>query len=91
MTKSLQKGLQRGVTGTPGPPGYALDYLQWSNFAYLTVSCVEYIRHLERVICPPEEGSEEKPHIGGEQLRQLTGRNAGRPYATESKQWMPRI
>jgi len=36
------------------------DYLQWSNLTYLAVSRVEYMRQLERVVCPPEEGSEVK-------------------------------
>ncbi|MEW8686692.1 MAG: hypothetical protein AB2556_12835 [Candidatus Thiodiazotropha sp.] len=35
------------------------DYLQWSNLAYLAVSRVEYLSQLERVVCPPEEGSGE--------------------------------
>ncbi|MCU7879580.1 MAG: AAA family ATPase, partial [Candidatus Thiodiazotropha sp. (ex Lucinoma aequizonata)] len=39
------------------------DYLQWSNLAYLAVSRVEFMHQLERVVCPPEEGSE---------VRQLT-------------------
>ena len=34
------------------------DYLQWSNLSYLAVSRVEYMHQLERVVCPPEEGSE---------------------------------
>ncbi|MEW8689334.1 MAG: hypothetical protein AB2556_26220, partial [Candidatus Thiodiazotropha sp.] len=34
------------------------DFLQWSNIAYLAVSRVEYMHQLERVVCPPEEGSE---------------------------------
>lgn len=33
------------------------DYLQWSNLAYLAVSRVQYLSQLERVACPPEEGS----------------------------------
>ena len=36
------------------------DYLQWSNLAYLAVSRVKYMRQLKRVVCPPEEGFEEK-------------------------------
>ena len=39
------------------------DYLQWSNIAHLAVSRVEYTRQLERVACPPEEGSEVRPAI----------------------------
>ena len=39
------------------------DYLQWSNLAYLAVSRVEYLRQLERVVCPPEEGSEGVPTL----------------------------
>ena len=35
----------------------------WSNLAYLTISRVEYLSHLERVVCPPEEGSEGGPLI----------------------------
>ena len=34
------------------------DFLQWSNLTYLAVSRVEYMHQLERVVCPPEEGSE---------------------------------
>ncbi|MEW8688750.1 MAG: hypothetical protein AB2556_23280 [Candidatus Thiodiazotropha sp.] len=34
------------------------DFLQWSNLAYLAVSRVEYMQQLERVVCPPEVGSE---------------------------------
>ncbi|MEW8689388.1 MAG: hypothetical protein AB2556_26490, partial [Candidatus Thiodiazotropha sp.] len=34
------------------------DFLQWSNLAYLAVSRVEYMHQLERVVCPPKEGSE---------------------------------
>ena len=34
------------------------DYLQWSNLSYLAVSRVEYMHQLERVVCPPKEGSE---------------------------------
>ena len=37
------------------------DYLQWSNLAYLAVSRVEYLSQLERVVCPPEDGSEGGP------------------------------
>ena len=39
------------------------DYLQWSNLAYLAVSRVEYMRQLERVVCPPEESSEVMPTV----------------------------
>ena len=42
------------------------DYLQWSNLAYLAVSRVQYLSQLERVACPPEEGS------GVAQPQQLT-------------------
>ena len=34
------------------------DYLEWSNLAYLAVSRVEYMHQLDRVVRPPEEGSE---------------------------------
>ena len=34
------------------------DFLKWSNLAYLAISRVEYLSQLERVVCPPEEGSE---------------------------------
>jgi len=44
------------------------DYLQWSNLSYLAVSRVEYMRQLERVVCPPEEGSEVRP-VTEQQLR----------------------
>ncbi|GFS12129.1 hypothetical protein ElyMa_006689500 [Elysia marginata] len=45
------------------------DYLQWSNLAYLAVSRVEYVNQLERVVCPPEEGSEVRP-LSEQQLTQ---------------------
>ena len=38
------------------------DFLKWSNLAYLAVSRVEYLSQLERVVCPPEEGSEGAAH-----------------------------
>ena len=44
------------------------DYLQWSNLTYLAVSRVEYMHQLERVVCPPEEGSEVK-QLTEQQLR----------------------
>jgi len=45
------------------------DYLQWSNLAYLAVSCMEYVHQLERVVCPLEEGSEVRPAVTEQQLR----------------------
>ena len=45
------------------------DYLQWSNFAYLAMSWVEYMHQLERVVCPLEEGSEVRPAVTEQQLR----------------------
>ena len=50
------------------------DYLQWSNLAYLTVSRVEYMQQLERVVYPPEEGSGEKPSMSEQRLRQIIGK-----------------
>ncbi|MEW8688480.1 MAG: hypothetical protein AB2556_21920 [Candidatus Thiodiazotropha sp.] len=44
------------------------DYLQWSNLAYLVVSRVEYLSQLERVVCPPEEGSSEVLRYTEQQL-----------------------
>ena len=35
------------------------DYLQWSNLAYLALSRVVHLNHLERVVFDPEEGSVE--------------------------------
>ena len=49
------------------------DYLQWSNLAYLAVSRVEYMHQLERVTCPPEEGSEVK-QLTEEHLRKAIAR-----------------
>ena len=49
------------------------DYLQWSNLAYLAVSRVEYMHQLERVVCPPEEGSEAK-QLTEQQLRKAIQR-----------------
>ena len=46
------------------------DYLQWSNLTYLAVSRVEYMHQLERVVCPPEEGSEVK-QLTEHQLRKV--------------------
>jgi hypothetical protein len=37
------------------------DHLQWSNLAYLAISRVEYMRQLERVTCPPDEGAKVRP------------------------------
>ena len=47
------------------------DYLQWSNIAYLAVSRVEYMHQLERVVCPPEEGSEGARTLTEQQLRKV--------------------
>ncbi|MCG7980945.1 MAG: AAA family ATPase [Candidatus Thiodiazotropha endolucinida] len=47
------------------------DFLQWSNLAYLAVSRVEYMHQLERVVCPPEEGSEGPPILTEQQLRKV--------------------
>ncbi|MEW8687330.1 MAG: hypothetical protein AB2556_16080 [Candidatus Thiodiazotropha sp.] len=44
------------------------DFLQWSNLAYLAVSRVEYMHQLERVVCPPEEGSEGARTLTEQQL-----------------------
>jgi len=46
------------------------DYLQWSNLTYLAVSRVEYMHQLERVVCPPEEGSGVK-QLTEQQLRKI--------------------
>ena len=46
------------------------DYLQWSNLTYLADSRVEYMHQLERVVCPPEEGSEVK-QLTEQQLRKV--------------------
>ena len=47
------------------------DFLQWSNLAYLAVSRVEYLSQLERVVCPPEEGSEGAGTLTEQQLRKV--------------------
>ncbi len=49
------------------------DFLQWSNLAYLAVSRVEYLTQLERVVCPPEEGSEVR-QLTEQQLRKVIQR-----------------
>ena len=50
------------------------DFLQWSNLAYLAVSLVEYLSQLERVVCPPEEGSECACTLTEQQLRKVIQR-----------------
>ncbi|MEW8652543.1 MAG: AAA family ATPase [Candidatus Thiodiazotropha sp.] len=50
------------------------DFLQWSNLAYLAVSRVEYLSQLERVVCPPEEGSEGAGTLTEQQLRKVIQR-----------------
>ena len=50
------------------------DYLQWSNLSYLAVSRVEYMHQLERVVCPPEEGSEGACTLTEQQLRKVIQR-----------------
>jgi hypothetical protein len=49
------------------------DWLQWSNLVYLAVSRVEYMHQLERVTCPPEEGSEDR-QLTEPQLRKVIQR-----------------
>ena len=50
------------------------DYLQWSNLAYLAISRVEHLSQLERVVCPPEEGSEGAGTLTEQQLREVNQR-----------------
>ena len=54
------------------------DYLQWSNLADLAVSRVERLSQLERVVCPPEEGSGEArgepAEVSAQQLRKVIQR-----------------
>ena len=50
------------------------DYLQWSNLAYLAVSRVEHLSQLQRVVCPPEEGSEGAGTHTQQQLRKVIQR-----------------
>ena len=50
------------------------DFLQWSNFAYLAVSRVEYLSQLEMVVCLPEEGSEGAGTLTEQQLRKVIQR-----------------
>ncbi|KAJ7387316.1 hypothetical protein OS493_004300 [Desmophyllum pertusum] len=45
------------------------DFFQWSNLVYLAVSRVEYMSQLERVVCPPELGSEVRQPISEQQIR----------------------
>ncbi|MEW8689000.1 MAG: hypothetical protein AB2556_24540, partial [Candidatus Thiodiazotropha sp.] len=49
-------------------------FLQWSNLAYLAVSRVEYMHQLERVVCPPEDGSEGARTLSEQQLRKVIAR-----------------
>ncbi|MEW8688832.1 MAG: hypothetical protein AB2556_23690 [Candidatus Thiodiazotropha sp.] len=49
-------------------------FLQWSNLAYLAVSRVEYMYQLERVVCPPEVGSEGARTLTEQQLRKAIAR-----------------
>ena len=54
------------------------DYLQWSNLAYLTVSRVEHLSQLERMVWPPDEGSGEEraepAEVSAQQLRKVIQR-----------------
>ena len=50
------------------------DYLQWSNLAYLAVSRVEHLSQLQRVVCPPEEGSEGAGTLTEQQIRKVIQR-----------------
>ena len=50
------------------------DYLQWSNRAYLAVSREEHLSQLQRVVCPPEEGSEGPSTLTEQQLRKVIQR-----------------
>ena len=50
------------------------DYLQWSNLACLAVSRVEHLSQLQRVVCPPEEGSEVAGTLTEQQLRKVIQR-----------------
>ena len=50
------------------------DYLQWSNLAYLAVTRVEHLSELQRVVCPPEEGSEGTGTLTEQQLRKVIQR-----------------
>ena len=50
------------------------DYLQWSNLAYLAVSRVEHLSQLQRVVCPPEEGSETAGTLTEQQIRKVIQR-----------------
>ena len=50
------------------------DYLKWSNFAYLAVSRVQHLSQLERVVCPPEDGSEGAGTLTEHQIRKVVQR-----------------
>ena len=50
------------------------DYLHRSNLAYLAVSRVEHLSQLQRVVCPPEEGSEGAGTLTEQQLRKVIQR-----------------
>ncbi|MEW8689028.1 MAG: hypothetical protein AB2556_24680 [Candidatus Thiodiazotropha sp.] len=50
------------------------DILQWSNLTYLAVSRVEYMHQLERVVCPPVEGSEGARTLTEQQLHKATAK-----------------
>ena len=64
--RSLEPGL---TIADPQKVWIIDDFLQWSNLAYLAVSRVEYLSQLERVVCPPEEGSEGARTPTEQQLR----------------------
>ena len=51
------------------------DYLQWSNLSHLAVSRVEYMHQLERLVCPPEEGSEGARTLTEQHIRKVIQRN----------------
>ena len=68
------------------------DYLQWSNLAYLAVSRVEHLSQLERVVCPPEEGSEEArgepAEVSAQQLRKVIQRKLVAYKRQDAAKWI---
>ena len=64
------------------------DYLQWSNLAYLAVSRVEHLSQLQRVVCPPEEGSEGAGTHTEQQLRKVIQRKLVAYKRHDAAKWL---
>ena len=64
------------------------DYLQWSNLSYLAVSRVEYMHQLERVVCPPEVGSEGARTLTEQQLCKVIQRKLVAYKRQDQAKWL---